>query len=137
MVNPLSQSENGGIGLVGEADVLTQLIFGGSMTAYQLSQVARGLVDAKYSRDKEFEADRFGVIYARKAGSDPTASISFFERLQRMEKDQPGLVHAFEDHPDTPARIKSLRAQLRQIGYRTAGPWTRRFRLRQGLRPSP
>jgi beta-barrel assembly-enhancing protease len=104
------------------AVLLTQLLFGGSMTAYQLSQIARGLMDAKYSRDKEFEADRYGVIYAKKAGFNPTASIAFFERLQRTEKTQSGLAHAFEDHPDTPERIQALRAQLRGMGYQVAGP---------------
>lgn len=104
------------------AVLLTQLLFGGSMTAYQLTQIARGLMDAKYSRDKEFEADHYGVIYAQKAGFNPTASIAFFERLQRMEKVQSGLAHAFEDHPDTPDRIKALRSQLRGMGYQVAGP---------------
>lgn len=104
------------------AVLLTQLVFGGSWTAYQLSQIARGLVDAKYSRDKEFEADRYGVIYAQKAGFNSSAAISFFERLQRLDKTQPGLAHAFEDHPDTPDRIKALRAQLHQMGYQVAGP---------------
>lgn len=104
------------------AVLLTQLLFGGNLTAYQLTQVARGLMDAKYSRDKEFEADHFGVIYAQKAGFNPTVSIAFFDRLQRLEKTQPGLLHAFEDHPDTPDRIKALRAQLRGMGYQIAGP---------------
>ncbi|HET8998510.1 MAG TPA: M48 family metalloprotease [bacterium] len=104
------------------AVLLTQFVFGGSWTAYQLSQIARGLVDAKYSRDKEFEADRYGVIYAQKAGFNSSAAISFFERLQRLDKTQPALAHAFEDHPDTPDRIKALRAQLHQMGYQVAGP---------------
>jgi len=102
--------------------LLTQLVFGGSWSAYQLSQIARGLVDAKYSRDKEFEADRYGVIYAQKAGFDSTASISFFERLQRLDKSESGLANAFKDHPATPDRIKALRIQLRQMGYQVAGP---------------
>jgi beta-barrel assembly-enhancing protease len=104
------------------AVLLTQLLFGGSMTAYQLSQIARGLMDAKYSRDKEFEADHYGVIYAKKAGFNPAASIAFFERLQRTEKTRSGFAHAFEDHPDTPERIQALRAQLRGMGYQVAGP---------------
>lgn len=104
------------------AILITQILFGGSLTAYQLSQIARALIDASYSRDKEFEADHYGVIYAQKAGFDPTASIGFFERLQHQEKAQPGLVRAFEGHPDTPDRIKALRAQLRQMGYQVAGP---------------
>ncbi|HYM91568.1 MAG TPA: M48 family metalloprotease [bacterium] len=104
------------------AILITQILFGGSLTAYQLSQLARALIDASYSRDKEFEADHYGVIYAQKAGFDPTGSIGFFERLQSQEKAQPGLVRAFEGHPDTPDRIKALRAQLRQMGYQVVGP---------------
>ena len=104
------------------AVLLTQLVFGGSWTAYQLSQIATGLIGAKFSRDDEFEADHYGVIYARKAGFDPTASLTFFEHLQQVERTQPGaLAHAFEDHPETPARIKAIRAQLQSMGYRVAG----------------
>ena len=104
------------------AALLTQLVFGGSWTAYQLSEIAAGLIGAKFSRDKEFEADHYGVIYARKAGFDPTASLAFFERLEQQEKAQPGaLAHAFEDHPDTPARIKAIRSELQSMGYHIAG----------------
>ena len=104
------------------AMLLTGFVFGGSWIAYQLSQLARGLIDAKYSRDKEYEADHYGIIYVQQAGFDPTASLDFFERLQSGEKQHSGLVHAFENHPDTPARINLLRAQLRHLGYEVAGP---------------
>lgn len=102
------------------AVLLTQLVFGGSITAFQLAQIGRALLDAKYSREKEMEADHFGVIYAQRAGYDPTASLLFFERLQKQEKQQPALLHAFEDHPDTPARIAALCTELTQMGYRVA-----------------
>jgi predicted Zn-dependent protease len=105
------------------AILLTQLVFGGSFTAYQLSQIGRALVDARYSREKELEADHYGVIYARKAGFDPTAALTFFERLQASEKQQPGVFqHAFENHPDTSVRIAAIRAELRDMGYQVAGP---------------
>jgi predicted Zn-dependent protease len=104
------------------AVLLTQLIFGGNMTAFQLAQIGRALLDAKYSREKEMEADHFGVIYAQRAGYDPTASLQFFERLQKQEKQQPSLLHAFEDHPDTPARIAALCTELTQMGYHVACP---------------
>jgi predicted Zn-dependent protease len=104
--------------------LLTQFVFGGSIGAYELSQLGRMLIDAKYSRDKEFEADHYGVIYAQKAGFDPAASLTFFERLAQQEKQQPALAHAFEDHPDTPARISAIRSELRQMGYQVAGPAT-------------
>lgn len=104
------------------AILVTQILFGGSFTAYQLSQLGRALIDAKYSRDKEAEADRYGVIYMKKAGFDPRAALTFFERLQATEKQQPSAFqHAFEDHPDTPARIAAIRTELRQMGYQVAG----------------
>ncbi len=101
--------------------LITQLLFGGNLTAFQLGQIGRALIDARYSQDKEFEADHFGVIFAKKAGFDPTASLAFFERLQKTEKEQPGLLQAFEGHPSTPARIAAIRAELREMGYQVPG----------------
>lgn len=103
------------------AMLLVQLVFGGNLTAYQLSQLGRALLDAKYSREKEAEADHFGVIFARKAGFDPTASLTFMERLQKTEKGPSGLPW-LASHPDTPSRVAALREELRQMGYQVAGP---------------
>lgn len=104
------------------AVILTQVLFGGSYPAYILSQLGRNLIDAKYSRDKESEADHFGVIFARKAGYDPTQSIAFFDRLRQQEKAQPGMSRAFENHPDTPARIAALCTELTGMGYKIICP---------------
>lgn len=107
------------------AILVTQLFFGGSLTAYQLSQIARGLIDAKYSRDKEFEADHYGVIFARRAGFNPMASVTFFERLHQLEQQRGGqssLGSAFASHPPTADRIKAVKAELRQMGYEVPGP---------------
>src|SRR5579864_4213608 len=73
------------------AVILSQVLFGGSLAASILSQIGRQMIDAKFSRDKEYEADHYGVIYARKAGYDPTQSVAFFDRLRTQEKTQPGL----------------------------------------------
>jgi predicted Zn-dependent protease len=102
------------------AALISQLLFGGSLSAYQLSQVATGLLGAKYSRDKEYEADHYGVIFAKKAGFDPRASLSFFERLRGLEQKRGAIGSAFASHPPTPARIKAVRDELRQMGYKTA-----------------
>ena len=104
------------------AIILTQVLFGGGWPAYILSQVGRQMIDAKFSRDKEFEADHYGVIYARKIGYDPTQSIVFFERLRTQEKSQPGLTKAFENHPNTPARIAAVCTELTGMGYHVACP---------------
>jgi len=98
--------------------VVTQILFGGNLGAYELSQLGRSLIDAKYSREKEAEADHYGVIYMRKVGYDPHAALTFFQRLEASEKSQPGVFqHAFEDHPDTPARLAAIQVELRQMGY--------------------
>ncbi|HEV2283952.1 MAG TPA: M48 family metalloprotease [bacterium] len=104
------------------AVILSQVLFGGSWSASILSQVGRQMIDAKFSRDKEYEADHYGVIYARKAGYDPTRSIAFFDRLRTQEKAQPGLARAFENHPETPARISALCAELTGMGYHITCP---------------
>ncbi|HKX17097.1 MAG TPA: M48 family metalloprotease [bacterium] len=111
--------------------IVTQVLFGGSWPAYMLSQLGRNLIDAKYSRDKEYEADHFGVIYARKVGYDPTQSIAFFDRLRQQEKAQPGMARAFENHPDTPARIGALCTELTGMGYRVNCP------VKPGAAPQP
>lgn len=102
--------------------IVSQVLFGGSWPAYMLSQIGRQMIDAKFSRDKEFEADHFGVIYARQAGFDPTQSLVFFDRLRTQEKTQPGLTRAFENHPDTPARIAAVCTELTGMGYHVACP---------------
>jgi len=106
------------------AVILTSIVFGGSYPAYIASQIGRQMIDAKFSRDKEYEADHFGVIYARKAGFDPTQSFQFFDRLRKQEKSQPGLAKAFESHPDTPKRIGALCTELTGMGYHIACPVT-------------
>jgi predicted Zn-dependent protease len=104
------------------AAVITSVLFGGSWPAYVTTQLGRQLIDAKFSRDKEYEADHFGVIYARNAGFDPTQSFAFFDRLHQQEKSQPGLAKAFENHPDTPERIGALCVELTGMGYRITCP---------------
>src|SRR5579864_4782676 len=106
------------------AVILTSIVFGGSSSAYVLSQIGRQMIDAKYSRDKEFEADHYGVIYARNAGFDPTQSLAFFDRLRKQEKNQPGLARAFENHPETPARRAAICAELTGMGYHVVCPTT-------------
>jgi predicted Zn-dependent protease len=108
--------------------LITRVLFGGSLTAYQLSQIASGVIGAKYSRDKEYEADHYGVIYAKRAGEDPRAAVSFLERLERLEQQPNAVGSAFASHPPIPDRIKAVRDELRQMGYRaTWAGHSRRF----------
>lgn len=104
------------------AAILVQIVFGGSYPAYVLTQIGRQLVHAQYSRDKESEADRYGVIYTRKAGFDPTQSLAFFDRLRTQQKSEPALARAFENHPELSTRRAAVCAELKTMGYRVVCP---------------
>jgi predicted Zn-dependent protease len=70
----------------------------------------------KFSRGFEAEADYLGVEYMYRAGYDPSAFVSFFEKLQAMEKKKPGtLSKAFDTHPQTPDRIEKTQDEIRKI----------------------
>jgi predicted Zn-dependent protease len=51
-----------------------------------------------------------------KAGYDPQAFISFFEKVQAKEKKKPGsLAKAFATHPQTPDRIAKSQEEIAQV----------------------
>lgn len=52
----------------------------------QLAQVSAGLLQLKYSRDQEREADALGVRFTYEAGYDPRGLITTFEKFKKMEK---------------------------------------------------
>lgn len=70
----------------------------------------------KFSRGFEAEADYLGVEYMYKAGYDPQAFISFFERIQTAEKQNPRLIaKAFSTHPQTADRVKKTQIEIVKI----------------------
>jgi len=78
--------------------------------AYEGLTIATPLTFFKFSRKFETEADFLGVQYMYKAGYDPQALTSFFERVRAMEKrHESPVAKAFRSHPQTPDRI--LRTQ--------------------------
>ena len=95
------------------------LIFIGGWTGYGIYEAASLAVPMtflKFSRDFEAQADYLGVQYMYRAGYDPQAFISFFEKVQALEKRKPGLVaKAFSDHPQTPDRILHSQEEIARI----------------------
>jgi predicted Zn-dependent protease len=70
----------------------------------------------KFSRTFEAQADYLGIQYMYRAGYDPSAFVSFFEKIQAMEKKKPGTISkAFETHPPTPDRIEKAQEEIRKI----------------------
>jgi predicted Zn-dependent protease len=83
---------------------------------YEASGLAIPMTFLKFSRGFEAEADYLGVEYMYRAGYDPSAFVSFFEKIQAMEKKKPGtLSKAFDTHPQTPDRIEKTQEEIRKI----------------------
>jgi len=84
--------------------------------AYEVASIAVPVTFLQYNRDFEAEADYLGVQYMYRAGYDPQAFISFFEKIQALEKHKPGLVaKTFSDHPQTPDRILHTQEEIARI----------------------
>jgi predicted Zn-dependent protease len=83
---------------------------------YEGLNVALPLTFLKFSRDAEREADFLGLQYMYKAGYDPNAYITFFERIQADEKRRPGTIpKIFSTHPPTPERIENAQKEITRI----------------------
>jgi len=83
---------------------------------YQGLNLAIPLTFLKFSRDAEREADFLGIQYMYKAGYDPNAYVTFFERIQADEKRRPGTIpKAFSTHPPTPERIENTQKEIARI----------------------
>jgi predicted Zn-dependent protease len=83
---------------------------------YEGLNIAIPLTYLKFSRDAEREADFLGLQYMYKAGYDPNAFVTFFERIQADEKRRPGTIpKVFSTHPPTPDRIESAQKEIARI----------------------
>jgi predicted Zn-dependent protease len=89
---------------------------GANPTTAQLAMIAYGAganVGAilPYSRAQEYEADHIGMILMAKAGYDPRATISFWEKFAKTSKDSP-IAEFFSTHPMSAKRLEEMRHNL-------------------------
>jgi predicted Zn-dependent protease len=91
----------------------------GGWAGYGIYQAANFLIPVtflKFSRDAEREADYLGLQYMYKAGYDPNSFVSFFEKVEALEKKQPGSIpKVFSSHPPTPDRIEAIQKEIATI----------------------
>jgi predicted Zn-dependent protease len=92
------------------------LIFVGGGIGYaaqSLAGLAIPMGFLRFTRSFESEADFLGVEYLYKAGYDPQALTSFFEKVKALEKHKPGtLAKTFDTHPQTPDRIAKTQQEI-------------------------
>ncbi|MGH9788089.1 MAG: M48 family metallopeptidase [Candidatus Acidiferrales bacterium] len=83
---------------------------------YQGINFGLPLAFLKFTRDAEREADFLGLQYMYKAGYDPTAFITFFEKIREKERKQPGSVpKVFSSHPPTGERVQKAQNVIAQL----------------------
>lgn len=95
------------------------LIFLGGPAGYAIRQTAGLLMPLqflRFSRGSEREADFLGLQYLHKAGYDPSAFISFFERVNALENHKTGFfAKAFSTHPLTRDRIARTQQHIQNL----------------------
>ena len=109
VVKSISDSENKGflvdlISVLSRSNAVSQV--GG--TLFQLDQL-------HYSREAEYEADRWGERFAYNAGYDPTGMVRTFRIFETMESQGPSVPSYAEDHPGSANRILRVQEQLREL----------------------
>ena len=83
---------------------------------YEAANIAIPLTFLQFSREFEAQADYLGLQYMYRAGYDPQAFVTFFEKIQDLQKHKPGAVaRAFSDHPQTPDRIAHSQEEIAKI----------------------
>ena len=83
---------------------------------YEGLNAAVPLAFLRFSREDEAQADYLGVQYMYKAGYDPNAFVSFFEKIEAENRRQPGTIpRIFNTHPPTPDRILAVQKEIATI----------------------
>jgi predicted Zn-dependent protease len=102
------------------ADIATiPLIFMGGWIGYGTRQAASlggpmGML--AFDRGFEEEADLLGIQYLYKAGYDPVAMVSMFERMNSQERKKPGAIaKLFATHPATGGRIVKTQKNIEEL----------------------
>lgn len=87
-----------------------------------LLQLGNALIKLKYSRNKEFEADKYGITYMSRTGYDVNAAVSLQEKFLALaeNKNPTWLDGILATHPPSKERIranKKTAAKLPQGGF--------------------
>jgi Zn-dependent protease with chaperone function len=88
------------------------LLIGSGGTAAEYGQA---LIDSRYSRAAESEADDYSIAHLRSAGISPAATAKLFERLGKEEAGLPGVFAYVASHPPSAERRRRFDAAARNM----------------------
>ena len=82
------------------------------------AQVAAQLINQRYNRAAELEADRWGMIYMARAGYDPRGAVGLQETFVRLAEEGKSdwLSGLFASHPPSQQRVQENRRTAEELG---------------------
>ena len=95
------------------AGLLSQLFGFGDIGNTVLSASA-GLLNLRFSRGDESEADAVGLELAARAGYDPRAGVTLWQKMQSMNKGG-GAPKWLSSHPDDGARVEEMQRRMPEV----------------------
>jgi len=81
--------------------------------AGELARVGGGLLGLKFSRSDETEADLVGMEIAARAGYDPRAGITLWQKMSAASQGAPP--QWLSTHPSGPTRIETIKKHLDEV----------------------
>jgi predicted Zn-dependent protease len=87
------------------------LVIGGDMA--RLAHQGGGLLNLKFSRDDENDADLIGMEIAARAGYNPEAGITLWEKMAQVARVRP--LPWLSTHPSSETRITRIKLALKDV----------------------
>lgn len=89
-----------------------------ALTQSQLGQLGQSLLNSKYSRKQESNADDYGYDFLKSKGKNPWSMAMAFSKLGALEGKSAGntVSNMFSSHPSTPDRIKHIVERCKKDG---------------------
>lgn len=93
----------------------------GNLASSQLGSLGQIMLNSRYSRQQEKEADDYGYDFLKKCGKSPVSMIKALQKLQSLEKKSSAMSKyiskMFSSHPETQERIDRLKTRCKKDGY--------------------
>lgn len=95
------------------AELAAEAIGGKSgQAAEAAAKIVGGVINLRYSRQDEYQADDLGIRYMTKAGHSPWGMVELLATLEKMSSDSGGTPEVLRTHPLTDKRIERARSKV-------------------------